>query len=146
MTDNIEELKKQAAEAQQRAEKWQGIHAEATIKRELLAAAEQGEAYYAPQLLSFLMPNAKLVEADGKHVVRVVTTGEDGKEIHHTPAQAVAYLKQVKGMENLFRSAPAKSPAPAAAPHKIDWKKITPAQYREIREKHPEWVGLRPKR
>ncbi len=145
MSDNIEELQRQVAQAQQEAEKWRGLHAGATIKRELREAAEKGGAFNADQLMPYLMPNAKLVEDNGQHVVRVVTVGQDGKEIHHTPAQAVAQMRQTKDFENLFRTAPAAKPA-STAPGKIDWANMTPEQYRELREKHPERIGLAPKK
>jgi hypothetical protein len=144
MTDNIEELQKQLAQAQQEAAKWQGLHAQATIKRELREAAEKGGAFNADQLMPYLTPNAKLVEDNGQHVVRVIVVGQDGKEIHHTPAQAVAHMKQNKDFENLFKSAPAAPPA-STAPGKIDWSNMTAEQYRELRKKHPERIGLAPK-
>ncbi len=149
MSDSIEELKTQLAEVQQRAEKWERLHTEATIKRELLAAGEQGGAFHAPQLLPLLEPKAKLVEVNGQHVVRIVTTDEQGKEVMHTPAQAVGYMRQQKEYLNLFRDAlttPAPPPAPAAprTPHDIDWDHITPTEYRKIRQEHPEWLGLKP--
>ena len=75
------------------------------------------------------------------HQVRVVTTGDDGKEILHTPAQAVAHLKQTKDLGNLFKSASAPQPAPAAS-QKIDWKNLTHEQYLKLRAK----LGFGPKR
>ena len=145
MSDNIEELQKQLAQAQQEAAKWQGLHAQATIKRELREAAEKGGAFNPDQLMPYLMPGAKLVEDNGQHVVRIVTTARDGQEIHHTPAQAVAQMRQTKDFENLFRTSPAARPA-STPPGKIDWKNMTPEQYRELREKHPERIGLAPKK
>jgi hypothetical protein len=149
MSDSIEEVKTQLAEVQQRAEKWERLHTEATIKRELLAAGQQGGAFHAPQLLPFLEPKAKLVEVNGQHVVRVVTTDEQGKEVMHTPAQAVANMKKHGDYANLFRETMvAKStlaaPATPMTPDKIDWDHITHPEYLKIRQEHPEWLGLKP--
>ena len=52
MSDNSKELKNSAAEAEKRAGKWQELHTEATIKRELTKAAEEGGAVqHRPTLL-----------------------------------------------------------------------------------------------
>ena len=42
MSENVEVLKKRAADAEARAAKWEKLHTESTIHRELLAAAERG--------------------------------------------------------------------------------------------------------
>jgi hypothetical protein len=141
MSENLERLQQSAAEAQERAEKWEKLHTEATLKRELMRAAEEGGAHNPLQLMPYLMPAAKLVEINGQQVVQVVTTGEDGKEIHHTPAQAIAHLKHNQDLANLFKSAPAPQPAPAAS-QKIDWRNLTHEQYLKLRAK----LGFGPKR
>ena len=110
MSDNLDELKKQTAEAEQRAAKWQELHVETTIKRELTHAAEEGGAYNADQLYPYLRPNARLVEVDGKESVRIVKTDDKGQEIQFTPKEAVAHLRQVAELENLFKSALPHSP------------------------------------
>jgi hypothetical protein len=140
----MSDLEKQLEEAQQQAKKWEGLYAESTIKRALLDAAEQGGAYNPAQVLPYLKPNAKLVEADGQHAVRVVTTSETGQDILHTPAEAVANLKRRSEHANLFKPAPAAPPAPATG-GKIDVRKLTHAQFLEIRAKNPEKLGLAPK-
>ena len=140
MSDNLDELKKQTAEAEERAAKWQELHVETTIKRELTHAAEEGGAYNADQLYPYLRPNARLVEVDGKESVRIVKTDDKGQEIQFTPKEAVAHLRQVADLENLFKSAPAQ-PAPAATP-KPDWKGMTHDQYLALRAK----LGFGPKR
>lgn len=148
MSDNIDNLKQQLAEVQQRANKWEKLHTESTIRRELLAAGEKGGAFHAPQLLPFLEPNAKLVEDNGQHVVRIVTTDEEGKEVTHTPAQAVANMKKHGDYANLFREtmvvkSTLATPATPMTPDKIDWDHITHPEYLKIRQEHPEWLGLK---
>lgn len=146
--DDIEELKMRLAHAKERAEKFERLYKESTIKRELTKAAENGGAFNVDQVLPYLTPEAKLVEVNGQEVVRVVTKDADGKEVHHTPAQAVARLRQIKNMENFFKDLLAGQPtlAPPSTPEKIDLRKITPQQYLEIRKNHPELLGLKPKR
>lgn len=140
----MSDLEKQLAETEEKAKKWEGLYAESTIKRALLDAAEQGGAYNGSQLLPYLTPNARLVESDGHYLVRVVTKDATGQEIMHTPAEAVANLKRCKENANLFKSAPP-PPAAPAKDDKIDVRKLTAAQYREIRAKKPELLGLAPK-
>ena len=141
MSDNSDALKQKAAEAEERAAKWQGLHTEATIKRELTRAAEEGGAFSADQLYPYLRPSARLVEVDGQELVRIVKTDQQGQETTFTPKEAVAHLRQVKDLENLFKAAPAAQPAPAATP-KPDWKGMTHEQYLKLRAK----LGLGPNR
>jgi len=141
MSDQGSEL----AVAQATADKYQGLFADSTIQRELRQAAENGGAYNPDQLLPYLMPSAKLVEADGKYLVRVITTDEAGQEVAHTPAEAVANLKRCSEHANLFKSALPAPAAPAKA-EKIDVRKLTHDQYLDIRAKNPESLGLAPKR
>ncbi len=140
MSENLERLQQSAAEAEERATKFERLHAEATIKRELTRAAEEGGAHNSLQLLPYLLPAAKLVEINGQQVVRIVKTDETGQETMFTPKEAVAHLKQINDLGNLFKSAPAE-PAPAATP-KPDWKGMTHEQYLKLRAK----LGFGPKR
>ena len=148
MNDDIDNLKRQLGEAKEKAEKFERLYAESTIKRELTKAAEKAGAFNPDQLLPYLVPDAKLMEVNGQPSVRVVTKDDDGKEVHHTPAQAVARLRQIKKMENFFKDLLAGQPtlAPPSTPEKIDLRKITPQQYMEIRKNNPELLGLKPKR
>jgi hypothetical protein len=141
MSDNIDKLEKQTAEAEERAAKWQGQHVEATIRRELTHAAEEGGAYNADQLYPYLRPNARLVEVDGKESVRIVKTDDKGQEIQFTPKEAVSHLKQINDLGNLFKTEPAATPAPVK-PSKIDWSCMSHEQYLTLRAK----LGLGPKR
>jgi len=145
MSDNIEDLQRQLGEAKEKAEKFERLYAESTIKRELTKAAEKAGAFNPDQLLPYLVPDAKLVEVNGQRVVRVVTKDDDGKEIHHTPAQAVARVRQIRNMENFFKDTLAGQPtvAPPSTPP-LDPKKITPALYLEIKKNHPEWLQRKP--
>jgi hypothetical protein len=141
MSDKIDELQTQAVEADERAAKWQELHTEATIKRELTEAAEEGGAFSADQLYPYLRPSARLVEVDGQQLVRIVKTDQQGQETMFTPKEAIAHLRQVKDLENLFKSAPAAQPA-LTAPPKIDWKNMSHDQFLNLRAE----LGLAPKR
>ena len=141
MTDKSEELQKQTTEAEERATKFERLHAEATIKRELTRAAEEGASHNSLQLLPYLLPAAKLVEINGQQVVRIVKTDETGQETMFTPKEAVAHLKQINDLGNLFKTEPAATPAPAN-PSKIDWSCMNHEQYLTLRAK----LGLGPNR
>jgi len=97
------EMQDQVADAQAKADKFQRLHADGEIEHALRKAAEEGKAFNPDQIITLLKGNARLVEADGKHVVHVVTVGDDGQEIHHSPAQAVWHLRQNKDNFNFFR-------------------------------------------
>jgi len=144
MSDNIEEMKKQIAEAGARAEKFQRLHAEGMIERELRKAAKEAGAFNVDQVMPYLKPRGKLVEVGGKQVVRIASTNEEGQEVLHTSAEAVGIMKRTKDFENFFPTAPAPSPAPAG-PSKPDFKHMTPELYIKIKAEHPEWLRFKPK-
>ena len=125
MSDKIEELKKQAADTEERAAKFERLHAESTIKGELREAAERGGAFNADQLMPYLMPAAKLIEVNGQNMVRIVKTDEKGQEVLFTPAEAVGHLKQTKDLENLFKKPVPVQPTAPTTPPKIDWCTLT---------------------
>jgi len=144
MSDNVEELKKQIAEQEARAEHFQRLHAEGVIEHELRKSAEDAGAFNAEQIIRLLKGRSRVVEADGKHVVRIVAVGDDGKEVHHSPAQAIWHLKQDKDNHNLFRDTMATTPtlAPQPTKPKLTWNNHE--EYLKIRQEHPEWLGLNP--
>ena len=151
MSENIEALKKQLAETEARATKWEKLHTESTIRRELLAAAERGGAYHGPQLLPWLEKDAKLEEVNGQSVVRIVTTNDEGKEIRHTPDEAVANMRKQAAHANLFRDTMGAKPTLATpAKGKVDLRKLLEnmpqEQYLKLREEQPELFGFDPKK
>jgi hypothetical protein len=140
------EWKERIAEQEARAEKFQQLHAGGVIEHELHRAAEEAGAFNPSQIVTFLKGKSRLVEAGGKEIVRIVTTGDDGMEVHHSPAQAVWHMKQDKDNHNLFKETMAKKPslAPPFAQPKLDFKNMSQEKYRRIRSEHPEWLGLDP--
>jgi hypothetical protein len=77
-----EQLEQRIAEAESRAEKFQRLHADGVIEHELRKAAEDGGAFNADQIIMLLKGKSRLVDAGGTQVVRVVSMGDDGKEVH----------------------------------------------------------------
>jgi hypothetical protein len=144
MSDTPEQWEPRIAEAEARAEKFQRLHAEGMIEHELRKAAEEAGAFNASQIVMLLKGSSRLVEADGKHAVRVVTTDENGKEVFHTVAEAIGHAKQKRDNENLFVKPAPVQPARPNTPPKINWKTLSQEEYRKIRAEHPEWIGLDP--
>ena len=114
-------------------------------------AAEEAGAFNPDQILILLTGRSRLVKCGRKQVVRVVAVGDDGKEAHHTPAQAIWHMKQDKGNFNLFRGLMSQT-STLAPPAKIDAKpdleklmaNMTPEEYRRLRREQPEIFGLNP--
>ena len=138
---------KQLAELTARAEKWERLHTESTVRRELLAAAERGGAFYGPQLLPWLAKDAKMEEVKGQFVVYVQGTDENGKKIRRTPDEAVANMKRQSDFANLFKETMVTKPT-LATPSKIDLEKLLEnmpmEQYLRLRQEKPEILGLKP--
>ena len=145
------EMQDRMADAQTRAEKFERLHAEGVIKDELRKAAEAAGAFNPDQILTLLKGKSRLVDAGGKQVVRVVSVDGDGKEVHHSPAQAVWHMKQNKDNFNFFRDTMAATPT-LAPPAKIDattdlrkrLKDMPMDEYIKLRTERPEILGLKP--
>jgi hypothetical protein len=138
------ELKERIAEQEARAEKFQRLHAEGVIEHEVRKAAEDAGAFNADQIIRLLKGKSRLVEAGRKEVVRIVTVGDDGKETHHSPAQAIWHLKQDRDNDNLFKDTMGSKPtlAPPPAQPKLAWNNHE--EYLKLRDEHPEVLGLDP--
>jgi hypothetical protein len=151
MAEKIEELKKQLAEAQAKAEKFERLHADGVIERELREAAQDAGAFNADQVITLLKGKSRLVDAGGKQVVRVVAVGDDGQETHHSTAQAIWHMKQNKDNDNFFRDTLPTKPT-LAPPPQIDsntdlrelLKNMPMEQYMKLRAERPEILGLKP--
>jgi len=153
-TDNPqtpEQWEKRIAEQEARAEHFQRLHAEGVIEHEVRKAAEDAGAFNAEQILRFLKGKSRLVEVNGKQVVRIVAVGDDGQEVHHTPAQAIWHMRQNKDNHNLFRDTMAQTPTlapPTQIDSKTDLRKLLKnmpmEQYLKLRAEKPEIFGLKP--
>jgi hypothetical protein len=156
----LEDQRKKEVEAERKAGKeWERFYKESTVERSLLDAVVGGEAYNAKTMMAVLRPLTRLTEVTdektgkgtGKFKVVVDFPDNDpatGEPIvmPHTPESAVKRMKDIPEYSNLFKSGAvggtgANSGVPASG--KLDVRKLTQAQYMEIREKNPELLGLR---
>jgi hypothetical protein len=148
-------------------ERWEGMYKDQVIQTSLQDAAVKGDAYNATQITSLLKPMAQLkdeIGPDGASTGRLVpvidfpdideTTGDPTQTLR-TPAEAVQRMKELTDLYgNLFRANVVSGVGAGSAtgggtlPGKsgsIDVTKLTSAQYRELRAKNPELLGLRPR-
>ena len=145
---------------------WENRYKEGTVERALMDAAVGGDAFNVNTLMNQLRPMTRLTEitdektgkGTGKFKVVVdfpdtdPNTGEPTQTLH-TPESAVKRMKdlpQIYG--NLFKSGVVSGIGSSAATGglasgaggTVDPKKLSQEQYMELREKHPELLGLRP--
>jgi hypothetical protein len=155
-------------ESEKKIQIWEGLYRESTVQRALQDAAVKNDAFSPNQIVTILKPMTKLVEGvdpvtnrpNGNYEVRVVMldvnpkTGQQ-EEMIRSPEEAVARMKELPDLYgNLFKSGVVSGIGSSSATGglmpgqggKIDVRKLTPQQYREIREKNPELLGLAPKR
>jgi len=153
------------AEADQKAQVWESLYRDSTIARSLQDAAVKHEAFNTSQIVTQLKPWTRLIEimdektgkGTGKYQVVVEmpdvdpTTGQP-VPFTGTPEDAVKRMKEMpEQWGNLFKSGVVSGIGSSSATGglipgqggKIDVRKLTPQQYREIRSKNPELLGLR---
>lgn len=162
-----EEFTVRLEDVQQRAELWQQRYTDSTIERSLQDAAIAHESFSPSQIVTLLKPQTKMVEkADekghgrGEFAPMVDFPDKDpdtGEPImtQRTSEEAVKRMKELPELYgNLFKSGvvsgiggnSATGGLAPGANGQIDVRKLSPTQYREIREKNPELLGLKPKR
>ena len=154
-------------DVQQRAELWQRRYTDSTIERALQDAAIAHESFGPSQIIALLKPQTKMVEKTGEKgkglgefepMVDFADKDPDTGEsvmTQRTPEEAVKRMKELPELYgNLFKSGvvsgiggnSATGGLAPGANGQIDVRKLSPTQYREIREKNPELLGLKPKR
>jgi chromosome segregation ATPase len=158
-TTEVVELKKKV-------QVWESLYRDSTVERALQDAAVKGDAFNAEQIVVLLRPMTKLLEVvdertgktTGKYKPMVEMSDVDPKtgepvQMVRTPEEAVKRMKELPDtFGNLFKSGVVSGigagTATGGAPGggRVDVRKLTPQQYRELREKNPELLGLRPKR
>ena len=162
-----EEFSVRLEDVQQRAELWQKRYTNSTIERSLQDAAIAHESFSPSQIVTLLKPQTKMVE---KTVEKGHGRGEftpmvdfpdkdpDTNEpimTQRTPEEAVKRMKELPELYgNLFKSGvvsgiggnSATGGLAPGANGQVDVRKLSSAQYREIRAKNPELLGLKPKR
>jgi len=143
---------------------WESRYRDSTVQRSLQDAAIKNDAFSASQIVTLLKPMTKMIEemdpitkrSNGFKVVVEMPgidpkTGESTLYVH-TPEEAVKRMKELPEYGNQFKSGVvsgigAGSATGGLAPGqsgRIDVAKLTPQQYRELRAKNPELLGLRP--
>ncbi len=162
-----EEFTVRLEDVQQRAELWQQRYTDSTIERSLQDAAIAHESFSPSQIVTLLKPQTKMVEKTdekghgrGEFAPMVDFPDKDpdtGEPImtQRTSEEAVKRMKELPELYgNLFKSGvvsgiggnSATGGLAPGANGQIDVRKLSPTQYREIREKNPELLGLKPKR
>ena len=154
-------------DAEKKSQIWEGLYRESMIQRSLQDAAVKGDAWQPGQIVTLLKPLTKLVACvdpttnrpNGQYEVQIEMLDTDPKTgqqvmMNRTPEAAVARMKELpETYGNLFKSGVVSGIGSSSATGglmpgqggKIDVRKLTPAQYREIRAKNPELLGLAPK-
>lgn len=162
-----ERYTKAVKEADAKASTWETKYRETTIARSLQDAAVVNGAYRSEQIVTILRPMTKLIEvvddrtgqSTGQYrpVVEFPdknpTTGEP-MLASFSPEEAVKRMQELPEVYgNLFKnnvvSGIGSNSTTGFTPGsngRIDVKKLTPEQYREVRAKNPELLGLRPRR
>jgi len=155
-------------DAEKKSQIWEGLYRESMIQRSLQDAAVKGDAWQPGQIVTLLKPMTKLVACvdpttnrpNGQYEVQIEMLDTDPKTgqqvmMNRTPEAAVARMKELpETYGNLFKSGVVSGIGSSSATGglmpgqggKIDVRKLTPQQYREIRAKNPELLGLAPKR
>jgi len=160
-----EQLTGKITTAERAAKDWEQRFRDGTVERALMDAAVGGDAYNVSVLMNQLRPMTRLTEitdekAKGTGKFKVVVdfpdtdpnTGEPTVTLH-TPESAVKRMRELPAIYGgLFKAVVVSGIGSSAATGglasggggKVDPRKLTPAQYMEIREKNPELLGLRP--
>ena len=147
---------------------WEALFRDSTIDRSLQDAAVKHEAFNPAQVVTQLRPWTRVIEVmdektgkpTGKYkpvvdMPDVDATTNEQVIMNRSPEEAVKRMKEMpEQWGNLFRSNVVSGIGSSSATGglmpgqggKIDVRKLTPTQYREIREKNPELLGLAPKR
>jgi len=156
-------------EMERKATHFETLYRDSTIDRALQDAAVKHEAWSPSQVVSLLRSQTKMLEETDpktgkltgryKPVVEMqalnTTTGEMETKAY-TPEDAVKKMKDTPDTwGNLFKSGVVSgigagtatgglAPGQSGRLDAAAINKLTPAQYREIRATHPEWLGLNP--
>jgi len=146
-------------------EMWENRFHDSSISRALQDAAVSNDAYNSDQVMRLLQPMTSLKpvvdETTGKEtgqfrtVVDFPDHDETGAEVTFsgTPDDIVKRMRDLKDYANLFKSnvvaglgANNTTGGVHTGPNgQIDVTKLTPAQYRKVREETPELLGLKAK-
>jgi hypothetical protein len=162
-----EQFSTKLADADKRAAQWETKFRDSTIDRSLQDAAVKHDAYSTQQMVALMKPWTRMIEGvdektgkptgNYKIVVDMPDTDPTTNEqviMTRTPEEAAKRMKELPEFANLFKSNVVSGIGAGSATGglmpgqggKIDVRKLTQAQYLEIRAKNPELLGLAPKR
>jgi len=154
-------------ELEKKAQMWEVMFRDSTVERALQDAAIKNDAFNAEQIVVQLRAHTKLLEVVdektgkpiGKYRPMVEMNEVDPKTgepvvMVRTPEEAVKRMKEMPEVwGNLFKSGVVSGIGSGTATGgqlpgggRVDVRKLTPQQYRELRDKNPETLGLRPNR
>jgi hypothetical protein len=161
-----EQFSAKLTEAEKKVQTWESLYRETTIDRSLQDAAVKNDAFSPSQIVTFLRPMTKLLEemdqvtkkTTGRYKPVVEMPDVDPKTgepvmMVRTPEEAVKRMKELPDQYgNLFKAGVVSGIGSGSATGgllsghsgRVDVRKLTPAQFREIYEKNPELLGLRP--
>lgn len=158
-----EEAQKRIDELSQKGNFWETKYRHEKLVIGLQEAAVKHDAYNPKQLITQLLPQAKLVEqldSKGKPtgdfrpmVEMTVLSDETGQEevLQMTPDEAISLMKQSAEHGNLFKNnvrdgiGASSGTGSMSGDGTIDHKKLTDEQWFELRKKNPGALGLRAK-
>ena len=158
-----EEAQKRIDELSQKGNFWETKYRHEKLVIGLQEAAVKHDAYNPKQLITQLLPQAKLVEqldSKGKPtgdfrpmVEMTVLSDESGQEevLQMTPDEAISLMKQSAEHGNLFKNnvrdgiGASSGTGSMSGDGTIDHKKLTDEQWFELRKKNPGALGLRAK-
>jgi len=149
-------------EWKQKAVRWEGAYKDQVVQTSLQDAAISGEAFNPNQIIGLLQPITELrpdIDKEGKETGRLVPmidfpdidekTGESIKTLR-SPKDAVKRMKELPQLYgNLFKSnvvsgvGAGTAAGNVAGNGRVDASKLTPEQYRKIRQDNPELLGLK---
>ena len=147
-----DELTGKLTAAEKQAKDWEQRYQDSSIKRELLDAASQNDAFSAQQMVNMLKANTKLVAVKdeagkdtGEYQVMVgLEDVVDDKPVITilSPDAALKRMKQLPMYQNLFKagvvSGVGGGNADTSTKIPADAKNMTQAQYHELRKKDPQ--------
>jgi len=153
-------------DAEKKATTWESLYRDSTVQRSLQDAGIKNDAFSPGQIVTLLKPMTKMMEEmdpttkrpNGHYKVMVEMPDVDPKTgeqvmMTRTPEEAVKRMKELpEQYGNLFKAGVVSGIGSGSATGgllpgqsgRVDVRKLTPQQYREIREKNPELLGLRP--
>jgi hypothetical protein len=145
-------------ESEKKAQTWESLYRDSTVQRALQDAAVKNDAFSPSQIVTLLKPMTKRPTNSYEVKVEMLDVNPktgDQEVMVRSPEDAVKRMKELpEQYGNLFKSGVVSGIGSSSATGglmpgqggRIDVRKLTPQQYREIRAKNPELLGLAPKR